>query len=79
MNIRQAFIHMAQSGIDVALTCKYHNRIETHEFDHSNYADKDSHYVGFMHQVKCIKQDFADIGTLHGGNKSDCKFIFSAK
>jgi len=78
MNIRQAFLHMTQSGIDVALTCKYHNRIETHEFDHENYQDE-KQYIGFMHQVKCVKNDFKDISTHYGGNKNDCQFIFSAK
>ena len=76
MNITKAFKSMKESGIDIVLTCKYFNRIESHNFK-ANHFGHDSRLIAFKHRVKCIKNDFKDISTHYSGSKSDCKFVFS--
>ena len=76
MNIIQAFKIMLENKIDIVLTCKYGERIESHTFNAEHYSDK-NRFIAFGHKVKCIKKDFKDISTFYRGNKSDCKFVFS--
>jgi len=65
-----------KQGIDIVLECKYWERRESHVFE-AEYYGSNEREADFNHRVKCIKDDFKDISTFYGGNKSDCKFTFN--
>lgn len=54
---------------EVILNCKYYEREE-------NFLIRKTNIYDIKHQIKCIKQDFKEISTFYGGNKSDCKFTY---
>jgi hypothetical protein len=74
-NVLQAYKALTVWKKDVVLKCIYHNRGEKYTFKASNFGNaKFSQYIGFKHQVDCMKRDFKEISTYYRGNKKDCKF-----